>query len=232
MRSQQEVNPLLQEMIQLYQARQDFFQDLLLEHLQLSAISIALALVAGLALGILIAQQDKLSLPVLGTINFIYTIPSIALFGFLLPFTGIGNKSAIIALTVYALLPVVRNTHAGLTNIDPVILEAGTGMGSTSWQLLWKIKLPLAMPIIIAGIRNMVVMVIATCGIAAFIGAGSLGVAIYRGINTYQPAMTYLGSLMIAAIALLCDILLGLVEKRVTLRVNGKVPEKKQRKLS
>ena len=139
MRSQQEVNPLLQEMIQLYQARQDFFQDLLLEHLQLSAISIALALVAGLALGILIAQQDKLSLPVLGTINFIYTIPSIALFGFLLPFTGIGNKSAIIALTVYALLPVVRNTHAGLTNIDPVILEAGTGMGSTSWQLLWKI---------------------------------------------------------------------------------------------
>ena len=149
-----------------------FFQDLLLEHLQLSAISIALALVAGLALGILIAQQDKLSLPVLGTINFIYTIPSIALFGFLLPFTGIGNKSAIIALTVYALLPVVRNTHAGLTNIDPVILEAGTGMGSTSWQLLWKIKLPLAMPIIIAGIRNMVVMVIATCGIAAFIGAG------------------------------------------------------------
>ena len=86
MRSQQEVNPLLQEMIQLYQARQDFFQDLLLEHLQLSAISIALALVAGLALGILIAQQDKLSLPVLGTINFIYTIPSIALFGFLLPF--------------------------------------------------------------------------------------------------------------------------------------------------
>ena len=88
------------------------------------------------------------------------------------------------------------------------------------------------MPIIIAGIRNMVVMVIATCGIAAFIGAGGLGVAIYRGINTYQPAMTYLGSLMIAAIALLCDILLGLVEKRVTLRVNGKVPEKKQRKLS
>ena len=231
MRFQQEVNPLFQEMIQLYQARQDFFQDLLLEHLQLSAISIALALIAGLALGILIAQQEKLSLPVLGTINFIYTIPSIALFGFLLPFTGIGNKSAIIALTVYALLPIVRNTHAGLTNIDPIILEAGTGMGSTSWQLLWKVKLPLAMPIIIAGIRNMVVMVIATCGIAAFIGAGGLGVAIYRGINTYQPAMTYLGSLMIAAIALLCDILLGLVEKQVTLRVNGKVPEKKQRNL-
>lgn len=221
---------MLQEMILLFQTRQSFFLDLLLEHLQLSAISIVLALVAGLALGILIAQQDKLSVPVLGTINFIYTIPSIALFGFLLPFTGIGNKSAVIALTVYALLPVVRNTHAGLTNIDPVILEAGTGMGSTSWQLLWKIKLPLAMPIIIAGIRNMVVMVIATCGIAAFIGAGGLGVAIYRGINTYQPAMTYLGSLMIAAIALLCDLLLGVVEMRVTLRVTGRLPEKRRRK--
>lgn len=210
-------------MIQLYQAREAFFNNLLLEHLQLSSISILLALVAGLALGILIAQQEKFSIPVLGAINFIYTIPSIALFGFLLPLTGIGDKSAVIALTVYALLPIVRNTYAGLTNIDPVILEAGTGMGSTSWQLLWKIKLPLAMPVIMAGIRNMVVMVIATCGIAAFIGAGGLGVAIYRGITTNQLVMTYLGSLMIAAIALSCDILLGKVEKRVTMRVNGKI---------
>ncbi len=203
---------LLQEMWQLYLSRQDYFHNLMLEHLQLSAVSIALALVIGLALGILIAQQDKFSLPVLGTINFIYTIPSIALFGILLPFTGLGNTTAIIALTVYALLPVVRNTYAGLKNIDPTILEAGIGMGSTQWQLLWKIKLPLASPVIMAGIRNMVVMVIATCGIASFIGAGGLGVAIFRGITTYQLSMTYLGSLMIAAAALLCDILLGKVE--------------------
>ena len=221
---------MFQEMIQLYQSRPAFFQDLMLAHLQLSAISIVLALIAGLALGILIAQQDKFSIPVLGTINFIYTIPSIALFGLLLPFTGIGNKTAVIALTVYALLPVVRNTYAGLTNIDPVILEAGIGMGSTSWQLLWKVKLPLALPIIMAGVRNMVVMVIATCGIASFIGAGGLGVAIYRGITTNQYAMTYLGSFMIAGISLLCDILLGKVEKRITLRVNGKVPEKKKKR--
>lgn len=214
-------------MLQLYLARQDFFNNLLVEHLQLSAISISFALVIGLALGILIAQQEKFSLPVLGTINFIYTIPSIALFGFLLPFTGIGDKTAVIALTVYALLPIVRNTYAGLTNVNPVILEAGIGMGSTPWQLLWKIKLPLALPVIMAGIRNMVVMVIATCGIASFIGAGGLGVAIYRGITTVQWPMTYLGSLMIAAIALLCDIVLGQVEKRITLRVNGKVAVKK-----
>lgn len=218
---------MVQEMLQLYLARQDFFNNLLVEHLQLSAISISFALVIGLALGILIAQQEKFSIPVLGTINFIYTIPSIALFGFLLPFTGIGDKTAVIALTVYALLPIVRNTYAGLTNVNPVILEAGIGMGSTPWQLLWKIKLPLALPVIMAGIRNMVVMVIATCGIASFIGAGGLGVAIYRGITTVQWPMTYLGSLMIAAIALLCDIVLGQVEKRITLRVNGKVAVKK-----
>lgn len=214
---------MLQEMIQIYWARQDYFHELLLEHLQLSAISIVLALVLGLALGILIAQQEKFSLPVLGTINFIYTIPSIALFGILLPWTGLGDTTAIIALTVYALLPIVRNTYAGLTNIDPVIIEAGIGMGSTAGQLLWKIKLPLALPVIMAGVHNMVVMVIATCGIASFIGAGGLGVAIFRGITTYQLPLTYLGSLMIALVALLCDIILGYVEKRITLRVNGKI---------
>ena len=219
---------MLQEMIQTYLARQDYFHELLLEHLQLSAVSIALALVFGLLLGILIAEQDKFSIPVLGTINFIYTIPSIALFGILLPLTGLGNTTAIIALTVYALLPVVRNTYAGLSNIDPVILEAGIGMGSTRWQLLWKIKFPLALPVIMAGVRNMVVMVIATCGIASFIGAGGLGVAIFRGITTYQLSLTYLGSLMIAAVALLCDILLGVAEKRITLRINGKVPVRKK----
>ena len=220
---------LFGEIIQVYFARQEYFHELLLEHLQLSAIAIVLALVIGLLLGILIAEQDKFSLPVLGTINFIYTIPSIALFGILLPVTGLGNTTAIIALTVYALLPIVRNTYAGLTNINPVILEAGVGMGSTRWQLLWKIKLPLALPVIMAGVRNMVVMVIATCGIASFIGAGGLGVAIFRGITTYQLPLTYLGSLMIAAVALLCDILLGVVEKRITLRVNGNMPERSKK---
>lgn len=216
---------MIQEMWKLYLSRQEYFHNLLIEHLQLSAISIVLALVIGLALGILIAQQDRFSLPVLGTINFIYTIPSIALFGILLPLTGLGNNTAIIALTVYALLPIVRNTYAGLKNIDPTIIEAGIGMGSTEWQLLWKIKLPLALPVIMAGVRNMVVMVIATCGIASFIGAGGLGVAIFRGITTYQLSMTYLGSLMIAAVALCCDILLGKLEKQITLRINGTLPQ-------
>ena len=221
---------MIQEMWKLYLSRQEYFHNLLIEHLQLSAISIVLALVIGLALGILIAQQDRFSLPVLGTINFIYTIPSIALFGILLPLTGLGNNTAIIALTVYALLPIVRNTYAGLKNIDPTIIEAGIGMGSTEWQLLWKIKLPLALPVIMAGVRNTVVMVIATCGIASFIGAGGLGVAIFRGITTYQLSMTYLGSLMIAAVALCCDILLGKLEKQITLRINGTLPQNRKHK--
>ena len=123
-------------------------------------------------------------------INIIYTIPSISLLGFLIPFSGIGNTTAIIALTVYALLPMVRNTHTGITNINPGIIEAARGMGSTNAQILYKVKLPLALPVIMSGLRSMVTMTIALAGIASFIGAGGLGVAIYRGITTNNTAMT------------------------------------------
>ena len=127
-------------------------------------------------------------------INFLYTIPSISMLGFLIPFSGVGNATAVIALTVYALLPMVRNTHTGISNIDPAILEAARGMGSTRLQILFRIKLPLAMPVIMSGIRSMVTMTIALAGIASFIGAGGLGVAIYRGITTNNAAMTMAGS--------------------------------------
>lgn len=130
---------------------------------------------------------------VLGAVNFIYTIPSISLLGFLIPFSGIGNATAIIALTVYGLLPMVRNTYTGITTIDPLIIEAATGMGSTRWQVLYKIKLPLALLVIMSGLRNMATMTIALAGIASFIGAGGLGVAIYRGITTNNSAMTMAG---------------------------------------
>ena len=149
----------------------------------------------------------------LGFVNFIYTIPSISLLGFLIPFSGIGNTTAIIALTIYALLPMVRNTHTGMTNIDEQIIEAAKGMGSTQSQILFKIKLPLAMPVIMSGLRNMATMTIALAGIASFIGAGGLGVAIYRGITTNNAAMTIAGSLLIALLAVVVDLLLGIVEK-------------------
>jgi len=107
----------------------------------------------------------------------------------------------------------VRNTHTGLTNVNPLLIEAATGMGSTKWQVLYKIKLPLAMPVIVAGIRNMAVMTIALAGIASFIGAGGLGVAIYRGITTNNKAMTVVGSLLIAVLAIAVDFIIGAVEK-------------------
>lgn len=206
---------MLQSVFNLVVTRWDFFFALLAEHLQIAATSIIIAGVLGLGIGVFISEFSKSSKPVMGLVNFIYTIPSISLLGFLIPVSGIGDTTAIIALTVYALLPMVRNTHTGLTNVSPLLIEAATGMGSTKLQVLYKIKLPLAMPIILAGIRNMAVMTIALAGIASFIGAGGLGVAIYRGITTNNKAMTIAGSLLIAVLAIIVDMLIGIIEKRV-----------------
>jgi len=192
--------------------RKDFFINLVWQHIALTGISVSIAMVVGLLLGILISEYRKLSFLVLGVTNAIYTVPTIALFGMLMWLTGIGNTTAVIALTVYALLPMVRNTYTGITTIDSSIIEAAVGMGSTNFQLLYRIKLPLAAPVIITGIRNMVVMTIATGGIAAFIGAGGLGVGIYRGISSNNTALTLAGSLLIALMALFADYLMGLLE--------------------
>jgi osmoprotectant transport system permease protein len=191
-----------------------FFLNLLWEHLAISLLAIVIAVLIGGTVGILISEFRKSAKPALGAINFLYTIPSISMLGFLIPFSGIGNATAVIALTIYALLPMVRNTYTGMTNVDPNILEAAKGMGSTRRQILFRIKLPLAMPVILSGIRNMITMTIALAGIASFIGAGGLGVAIYRGITTNNTAMTMAGSLLIALLALVMDFLLGFVEKR------------------
>lgn len=203
---------MLKQLFSLYYERRDFFLQLTLEHLWISGISMIMAAIIGLLLGLWISQYKRLSPYVLGATNFIYTIPSIALFGFLIPISGIGDPTAIIALTIYALLPMVRNTYTGITGIDAEIIEAATAMGSTRWQLLTRIKLPLAFPVILTGLRTMVVMTIALTGIAAFIGAGGLGVAIYRGITTNNITLTIAGSLLIALLALVCDWLLGRYE--------------------
>ena len=204
----------MKEIIDLIVNRSDFFLELLMEHLQISLISIILAIIFGLIIGVVISEYQKTSKIIMSIVNFIYTIPSISLLGFLIPLSGIGDTTAIIALTIYALLPMVRNTHTGLTNVNPLLLEAATGMGSTKFQVLYKIKLPLAIPVIIAGIRNMAVMTISLAGIASFIGAGGLGVAIYRGITTNNKAMTIAGSLFIAVLAIVTDLLIGLVENK------------------
>lgn len=204
---------MLGNMLTLFMERKEFFLGLLLEHLEISLISIFIAAVIGLMLGIVISEYHKSSKIIMGLINFLYTIPSISLLGFLIPFSGIGNTTAIIALTVYALLPMVRNTYTGITNIDKNVLEAAKGMGSTDFQILYKIKLPLALPVILSGLRNMATMTIALAGIASFIGAGGLGVAIYRGITTNNGSMTLIGSLLIAMLAILVDFILGVLER-------------------
>lgn len=199
----------------MYATRWRFFLDLTWEHVQISFVAIALATVIGLALGVWVSEYRKWTPFVMGVTNFVYTIPSIALFGFLIPFSGIGNTTAVLALTIYALLPMVRNTYTGIVSIDKEIVEAARGMGSRPSQIIWKIKLPLAFPMILSGIRSMVVMTIALTGIAAFIGAGGLGVAIYRGITTNNSTMTVAGSLLIALLALLTDWGIGSYETHI-----------------
>lgn len=204
---------MIQDLFHFYAQRWSFLYPLIIEHLQISMIAILFATFVGVSLGIFIAQKRKLSPVLLGVISFVYTIPSISMLGFLIPFTGIGNTSAIIALSIYALLPIIRNTYTGIVSVDKDILEAAKGMGSTNMQILWKIKLPLALPMIITGFRNMVVMTIALAGIASFIGAGGLGVAIYRGITTNNLTMTIAGSLAVAILALVFDLLIGALER-------------------
>ena len=193
-----------------------FFANLTIEHVLISLLAISIASVLGIILGIIISEYRRFSGLILGTVNILYTIPSIALLGFFITITGVGNTTALIALIIYALLPIIRSTYTGIVNINPLIIEASEGMGSTKLQQLFKVKLPLALPVLMSGIRNMVTMTIALAGIASFVGAGGLGVAIYRGITTNNSAMTFLGSLLIAILALIFDFILGIIEKRLT----------------
>lgn len=211
-------NRMIADVANLIFERREFFVKLIVEHLGISSVSILIAGITGLLLGILISEKKSLSPFVLGITSIIYTVPAISMLGFLIPFSGIGNTTAIIALTIYALLPMVRNTYTGIRSIDKDILEAARGMGSTDFEILYKIKLPLAVPVILTGLRSMVVMTIALAGIASFIGAGGLGVAIYRGITTNNSALTVAGSLLIALIAIVSDGLFSLAEKSLSRR--------------
>ena len=207
---------MINQLIKLLTEDFRFFLNLTIEHILISLLAISIASVLGIILGIIISEYRKFSGLILGTVNILYTIPSIALLGFFITITGVGNTTALIALIIYALLPIIRSTYTGIVNINPLIIEASEGMGSTKLQQLFKVKLPLALPVLMSGIRNMVTMTIALAGIASFVGAGGLGVAIYRGITTNNSAMTFLGSLLIAILALVFDFILGLIEKRLT----------------
>ena len=199
---------MIVDVINVLMQRSDLFIELLIEHIAISTVVIVTAIVLGGVVGILINEYSRAVKPTFNVVNFLYTIPSISMLGFLIPLFGVGNSAAIVALTIYALLPIVRNTYTGLTQVSRGIIEAAIDLGLNRRQIIFHIKLPIAMPIIMTGIRNMVVMTISLAGIASFIGAGGLGVAIYRGITTNNAAMTMAGSLLIALMALISDYLL------------------------
>ena len=195
------------------------------EHLILVIISLAIAISIGLPVGIFITRQPKLAAPILGLANAIQTIPSLAIFGFLIsvPFLGgIGKIPAIFALTLYALLPIIRNTYIGINSINPAIKEAGIGMGMTDQQLLLQVEIPLALPVILAGVRVATVISVGIATIAAAVGGGGLGVFIFRGISTVNNELILAGAVPAAVIALSADFGLGLLEKNLTKQIANK----------
>jgi osmoprotectant transport system permease protein len=192
-----------------------------LQHLWLVAASTFLAVLVGVPLGILITRRPSWNRPVLGSANIIQTIPSLALFGFLLPAPWFGERAdrmAILALTLYALLPLIRNTYAGIQGVDHAVIEAGRGMGMTDRQLLFQVQLPLALGVIIAGIRVATVISVGLGTIAAAIGAGGLGEYIFRGLAMVNNRVILAGAIPAALLALLADFTLGQLEKRLTPR--------------
>ena len=185
------------------------------EHLWLTLLSVTLSVLVGLALGVAITKNKRLAPPILAVVNGVQTIPSIALLGVLLPLVGIGVVPAIIALFLYGLLPIVRNTHAGITGVAPSVIEAARGMGFSAPQQFWKIELPLATPVIFAGVRTAVVINIGIATLCALIAAGGLGEFIFRGLSTNNPLMILAGAIPASIMALLFDALLGYLQPRI-----------------
>jgi len=199
--------------------------DLTLEHIALVGLSILFAVLVGIPLGILITRIPKLSKAVIGGANIIQTIPSLALFGFLLPAPWIGERGgrlAVLALTLYALLPLIRNTYAGIQSVDPAVVEAGRAMGLNDRQLLFQVELPLASGVIVAGVRIATVLSVGVATIAAAIGAGGLGEFIFRGLAMVNNQVILAGAVPAAILALSADVGLGALERRLgTLRLRS-----------
>ncbi len=207
---------MMNVLIDTIRDRQDLIVDAFLQHIFLSFIALAIAVLIALPLGLFVSKYRKLAEPIIGVTAILQTIPSLALFGFLVPIIGIGSKTALVALVIYALLPIVRNVYTGITSVDPAIIEAGSGMGMTPNQVLFKIELPIALPFIMAGIRTATVLTVGIATLATFVGAGGLGDIIYRGLQSYNNALVIAGAVPVALLAILFDVLLKLVEKGVT----------------
>ena len=191
--------------------------ELTFEHLVMVGVSILIATGIGLPLGIIMTRHSALSRPIMAVANVVQTIPSLALFGFLIPLPfigGIGARTAIVALVLYSLLPIIQNTFTGISAVDPAIREAGRGMGMTDAQLLWKVEIPLSLGVIFAGIRVATVIGVGVATIAAAVGAGGLGMYIFRGVSMVDSRVILAGAIPAAVLALIADFGLGTIERR------------------
>ncbi|MED9948468.1 MAG: ABC transporter permease, partial [Peptacetobacter hiranonis] len=190
--------------------------NLCIEHIQLTVIAIAIAILIGVPLGILITYFKPAKKPIMGMTNIIQAIPSMALLGFMIPLFGIGTKPAIVMVTLYSLLPIIKNTVAGLNNINPDTIEAARGIGLDRVQILYKVQIPLAAPVIMAGVRISAVGAVGLMTLAAFIGAGGLGYLVYAGIRTVNNAQILAGAVPACILALLIDYIFSVLERVVT----------------
>lgn len=205
--------------IQYFQQHADEILQATMEHIWLVGITMAISVAIGVPLGILVARRPWLSKPILGVANVAETIPSLALLGILLPVPWLGERAdrlAIAALTLYALLPIIRNTATGITGIDPAVREAARGMGMTGRQILWQVELPLSLSTILAGVRVATVLTIGVATIAAAVGAGGLGEYIFRGLAMVNNSLILAGAVPAALLALGADFLLSVLERRLT----------------
>ncbi|MFC6201640.1 ABC transporter permease [Lactiplantibacillus nangangensis] len=188
------------------------------QHLYISAIALALGIIVAVPLGVLLTRTKSISGFVMAIASMLQTIPAMALLALMIPFFGIGAVPAIIALFIYSLLPILRNTYLGLEDVNPALIDAAKGMGMTAWQSIIKVELPMAAPVIMAGIRLSATYVIAWAALASYIGAGGLGDFIFNGLNLYRTDLILGGSIPVIILALIVDWLLGKLEAAVTPR--------------
>lgn len=199
--------------------RKDTILELLLRHLEMVLIALAISIVLGVIIGYLITYSKPVANFVIYVCSMLMTIPSLALFVLFIPVLGIGEKPAIAGLVIYTLLPIVRNVYVGMTNIDPAIISAARGMGMRESHIIWKVKAPLALPVIFAGIRTSVVMGIGLGAIAAYIGAGGLGQYIFQGINRGNNNMILVGAILISLITIVVDKAMQGIQKQAERQV-------------
>jgi osmoprotectant transport system permease protein len=187
-----------------------------MEHIELAGVAVLMSTLVGVPVGFAIANNEKAANVVVGIANIIQTVPSLALFAFMLPLFGIGRTPAIVALFLYGLLPIIKNTLIGIRNVTPSIIEAARGMGMSTFQILYKVQIPMAMSVIMGGVRIATVTSIGIATIAVLIGAGGLGQLIYRGLSMTNTPMILSGAIFSALLAILADFILGIFENKLT----------------